>query len=269
MCKKLTIAAVAVVLGLLVLGGTQVGPKIPGYLAVWWNKADTAVAGAIPLETEIDRIELEVKKLDEDIKASRTGLLQEEVALERLTKEINIAQAGLDKQEAVLARMHKDLESGVKTISYNGKDFSADQVRVQFARDWESFEAAQEALKARRGLLEQKKTHLLNSAQKVKEMETIRTQMLTEVSRLRTELETARLAQAQSAAPTDNSRLAGIKSDMSKVEDQIKLLKKEAEAQGAFVNPQVPVAEELKTKESLDRAKAYFGGKKNDVAVNP
>lgn len=265
MCKKLTIAAVAVVLGLLVLGGTQIGPKIPGYVSLWWNKADQALTAQVPIDMEIDRIDAEVKKLDEDIKTARSNLYKNEVALERLEKDLATTKAGLDKEEAALAAVYKQLDSGTKVVTYEGREFPADQVRAEFARRFEAFEAAGNEYKAKKAQLDHKKELLLTSKQTIDTMKAQKAELQAKVTDLRVQYEAAKDAQAKSAEPTDNSRVANIKNDMNKVEDQIKLLKKEAEAQGSFVNT---VADDLKTKDSLDRAKAHFG-QKTDVADKP
>jgi predicted nucleic acid-binding Zn-ribbon protein len=265
MCKKLTIAVAAVVLGLLVLGGTQIGPKIPGYVALWWNKADTALSQQVPLDMEIERIAAEVKKIDEDIKTARSNQYKTEIALERMENELKLAKAGLDKEEAALAVVFKQLDSGTKVVTYEGREFPAEQVRTEFARRYEAFEAAQNEYKAKKSQLDHKKQLLLTSKQTIDTMKTQKAEMEAKVTELRVELEAAREAQAKSAAPTDNSRIATLKADIGNVEDQIKLLRKEAEAQGSFVNT---VADDLKTKDSFDRAKAHFE-KKSEVVANP
>jgi DNA repair exonuclease SbcCD ATPase subunit len=263
MCKKVGIAVGAVVLGLAVLMFLKPHSKLAS-LADWtWTSVTSAVDNSVPLDVEIDRINLDITRLSDDIKANFSKVAQDEVAISRLKKEIDTTRQNLVKDEAAILRMKKDVDSGVDPIVYAGERFSRDKVVTKLSQDWESFKSAEATLKAKEKLLEHRQAQVEANNAKIKEMAALQDKLRTEVARLKAELEVARLAQVRSQVQVDDTRLANIKSSIQDVQDRIDVMKKDAELQGNFANlPQIPVDKELKSASALDEISQRYGSNK-------
>jgi chromosome segregation ATPase len=262
MCKKIGVATVAVVLGLALLGFTKPGHKLFSHLELAWNKTAVGVNSSVPLDWEIDRITQEIDNLTLDVKKNFSVVASEEVAIERLRRDVTNTKANLEKQKEGILLMKSKLESGAETVSIAGRDFPASRVHEKLSQDWESFKAAEAALKAKEKLIDQKQVLVDNANAKIASMKAQQDKMRTEVARMKADLEAARLAQTQSEVQIDDSRLAGIKSSMADVQDQISKMKKEAELQGHFTTHQIPVEEAVQSANALNEIEQRFGGKK-------
>jgi len=78
MCKKLVIAAVAILVGTAVVKHTTIGSLVQ----VWWHDAKQAVERQVPPEVQIKQLAVEVSKIDADIKRNLSKLAQQEVEVQ-------------------------------------------------------------------------------------------------------------------------------------------------------------------------------------------
>src|SRR6266511_1288801 len=160
MCKKVGIAVGAVVLGLAALFLFKPHSKVASFLDYLWTNASVSVEGVVPLDVELDRINHEVERLSDDIKANFSKVAQEEVAVNKLKKEIDKSKAALNRDEQLILQMKKDLDAGTKTITYDGKEYSREKVATQLAQAWESFKVGEGTLKTKEKILEQKQAQV-------------------------------------------------------------------------------------------------------------
>jgi len=262
MCKKIGVATVAVVLGLALLGFTKQGRWVFSHAELAGSKIGVSMGSSVPVDWEIDRINQEIDNLTLDVKKNFSAVASEEVAIERLRREVASTKANLEKQKEGILLMKAKLESGADTVSIAGHDFSAARVHEKLTQDWEAFKSAEAAVKAKEKLVEQKQVLVDNANAKITAMKAQQDKLKTDVARMKAELEEARLAQTQSDVQIDDSRLAGIKSSMADVQDQISKMRKEAELQGHFARGQIPVEEAVQSANALNEIEQRFGGKK-------
>jgi len=151
---KVGLGALAVVTGLVValLGFTKAG----GLAEVAWNKLGLAANQAVPIGVELDRLDLQVKNITDDIKFSTSALIKEEVATDRLREEVKDTKATLDKRLEELTKLNAALESGETFVKIGSQTFPAEKVRTKFNQDWAGFKSAKAALEAKEKLIEQK-----------------------------------------------------------------------------------------------------------------
>jgi chromosome segregation ATPase len=262
MKMKVGLGALAVVLGLAVLGFTKPGQKLAGLLEVAWDKTGVAVEQAVPLKFEIDRIEKEVGKLGDDVKSNTSAVIKEEVQTERLRDEVKDTRANLAKRLDDLSKMKAALDSGDSQVKIGGRTFPLETVRTKFRQDWESYKSAEAALKAKEGLIEQRQKQIDAARAKIDEMKSQQDQLRTEVAKMRADLEAAELAQAKSDVQIDESRLANIKSSMKDVKSRTEVLVREAKEQGQFTSTAPTVDDALKNVKAEDEFDLYIGGTK-------
>jgi len=257
---KVGLGALAVVTGLAValFGFTKAG----GLAEVAWNKLCGVANSAVPIETELDRIELQVKAITDDIKASNSAVIKEEVATERLRIEVAGTKDALDKRLEELTKMNAALESGETFVKIGSQNFPVEKVRAKFSQDWASFKSAKAALEAKEKLIEQKQKQLDTAKARIDEMKAQQDQLRTTVAKMRADLEAAKLAQAQSPVQVDESRLAEIKKSSAEVQDRINVLVREAELQGQPAVAEPTVEDALKNAKAEDEFKAFVNSKK-------
>ena len=80
MFKKIAIASVVVVAGLVLLAKTNLG----SYAHTAWKKAKIGVSEQVPLEFEIERVRDEVSKLTPDMDKNFNAIAHEMVAIDNL-----------------------------------------------------------------------------------------------------------------------------------------------------------------------------------------
>jgi len=259
---KVGLGALAVVTGLVValLGFTKAG----GLAEVAWNKLGLAANQAVPIGVELDRLDLQVKNITEDIKSSTSALIKEEVATDRLREEVKDTKATLDKRLEELTKLNAALESGETFVKIGSQSFPAEKVRTKFNQDWAGFKSAKAALEAKEKLIEQKQKQIDTARARIDELKSQQDQLRTEVAKMRADLEAAKLAQAQSPVQVDQSRLADIKASTKDVKDRITVLVREAEAQGEFTAKEPTVEDALKNAKAEDEFKAFVNTKKGD-----
>jgi len=259
---KVGLGALAVVTGLVValLGFTKAG----GLAEVAWNKLGLAANQAVPIGVELDRLDLQVKNITEDIKSSTSALIKEEVATDRLREEVKDTKATLDKRLEELTKLNAALESGETFVKIGSQSFPAEKVRTKFNQDWAGFKSAKAALEAKEKLIEQKQKQIDTARARIDELKSQQDQLRTEVAKMRADLEAAKLAQAQSPVQVDESRLADIKTSLKDVRDRITVMTREAELQGEVIVKEPTVEDALKNAKAEDEFKAFVNSKKGD-----
>jgi peptidoglycan hydrolase CwlO-like protein len=266
MCKKLGIASVALLAGLLVVTQTKVGQKIYGLGELAVNKLFCGANKQVPLDWEIDRIGAEVDKLDKDIAKNWDTLAAELVVVEKLKKDTEELRTNLNGRLAALERMNRDLKNGETEVVYLGHKIPAGRVQEKFAQDWKSYKAAEEHLKAKEKLLGHKQTHVNAVRSKIDNMRTVKDQLKTELARLKNELEAVRLAQTQTTIEVDDSRLAHIRGSINEVKDRIRELQIKVELTGKTASDPIPVEAQIEADKAVEEFNNRFN--KSDKVVD-
>jgi chromosome segregation ATPase len=256
MIKKLGITAVAVLGVLFLLNTTGLG----SYATVAFNKIKGGFKRQVPLEFEIECIRHEIAQLVPDMKKNLSAVAEEMVAIENLREEIVVAKTNLEKERNNIFTMKQDLESGAQTISYGGRNYSANRIREKLTADFASYQRAEAEVKSKEQLLEAKE-HSLDIARE--QLATIRTQkqeLETQVAQLEADVKQVRLAQCRNKFHFDDSRLARVKASLADLRNRLKVEKTEQELAGQFANDNtIPVEKKAKsTKELSKEINAYF-----------
>lgn len=261
MCKKLLIAAVAVLIGVVVVKGTKVG----GLMKVWKNRASAWAERQVPPEDEIARLRTEIQSLQDQDKHLYHQVATQLVDLENREKEIADLQAKLDKQEGRIRRMYAALKTADKDefVVYDGTRYPREELQDEVRTYAAEFKSAEENLKSKEAQLRAfRKTVAYNKA-KLKELNRTRRDMETELAKLEATLQEERLARAQSEGTlrVDDSHYTRLREDMNHLRTRIEVMKKERVLRGESVAGPVRAAEEAKEKKAaLDQyTEARFG----------
>ena len=236
MCKKFLIAAVAVALGLVVVRNTN----LPSHIRAWWKDGKNFVENSIPIPNEIERLKGEISRLDDVYRTQFHPVAVESVSVENLKKEIADIQVKLDKQKADIQTMSNDLKSETAFIVYGDVKYTRERVAKDLDRRFEAYKTCEAGLKAKKELLEAKEEKLAQAMNKLEGMKNAKVEMEAELAHLEADYEAVKAAQAKSNFQIDDSALSRIKASMARLQERVKVEKKECDLAGLFapsVNP--------------------------------
>jgi len=256
MCRKIGIAAVVVAVVLFLLNSTMLG----SYTGTAWSKIHGSFKKQVPLEFEIERIKHEIAQLVPDMKKNLSAVAEEMVAIDNLKEEITGTRTKLQDQKANIMTMTESLEKGAQTISFNGRDWSANRIREKLARDFAEYRQCEAEVKSKEQLLDARERGLDAARQQLSSIRGQKQELEIQVAQLEAELKSVRLAQTRNKFHFDDSRLAHCKGILADIKNRLKVEKTQEALQGEFANdPAVTVEQKAKSAPELSREiKAYF-----------
>ena len=250
MFKKLAIASLAVLAGLMIWHKTSVG----SYMNFAWKKAKATAGNSVPLEWEIERLREEVSNLVPDMKKQLSSIAEEKVAIDRLGREIAVAKTNLSEQEEGIKVMRADLKAykgDEQKISYGNIKVTAERLKEKLGKDWQTFRLAEDNLKNKEQLLDARKASLDAALQKLAEMKTRKEQMEVEVAKLELKLKELRVAEARNKFHVDDSQLSKCQQMLDDINARIDTQITTNALQGQFVNDQIPVGDKVKATKAI------------------
>jgi len=247
MCKKLLIAGLAVVVGLVVIRATG----LSSHIRLWKKQATAWAKNQVDPETEIQRLRMEVDRLERDDK-----LYFHRVAEQRL--QVKARREKLDKERTELAVIHKritDLRAGLtanegelQQVSYNGASYSRADAEKQVDLDWTRYKplktgvATQErGLKALENALAQNEKKLFSARQR-------RQEMLNELQELENELTELRQTKAAHATVLDDSSYGEVRRSIDGLKQRLAVEKEKLTLEGAGFGGPIEQAEAVRAK---------------------
>jgi chromosome segregation ATPase len=190
MCKKLVIAAVAILVGTAVVKHTTIGSLVQ----VWWHDAKQAVERQVPPEVQIKQLAVEVGKIDADIKRNLSRLATQEVEVQALDDQV----AGLKDNQAALkaeiTALTKGLESAdTEKVSIRGKNWAVARATKQLDASVAKYDRTKADIASKEKLLTNKREALEAAHARIQEMSAQKEQLRDTVANLQTRLEVAKL----------------------------------------------------------------------------
>jgi hypothetical protein len=266
MCKKLLIAALAIVVGVGVVSGTRLG----SHFRLWYNKSSCWAKNQVSPETEIDRLKMELDNLGrlDDRYFDQVARQKREVV--KVEKKLKLDQEALAKLSGELKGMRVALKNEGEFVVFNEKQYPRDQVQEQFNLDFKRFLTSEEGVKADEQHLEAIKTTLKESEQKVQELATVRAKMKVRLQTLAAKLERERRLQNQGSVSIDDSRYSTISKQLDELEDRIESMEIKRDMKGSSGKGPIRIQEEAREEQKkLDKlAEERFGNKPSTKVLN-
>ncbi len=235
MLKKALIAGLAVVVGVAVLA--WVSPKLISTIRYQAGQAVESVENSVPLETEIGRLQAEVKRLEGDQNRYYDQVAKQAVEVDKLRRDVDDTTAAMDKQWANIEAMRNSLGDDVKTSFQFGKrTYTREEVTDQLARDFSSYQNCEKELKAKKELLSAADKSLAASEDQLGALKTVRNDMEVELAKLEADLKLVRLKEAQTSLKVDDGEYARVRADIAKLRDRVAAKEKALEYEGQFAN---------------------------------
>jgi chromosome segregation ATPase len=224
MCKKLLVAAVAIVVGLSVVKHTQLG----SLLHVWWRDARTTMEKQIPPEVQIKQLHVEIDKIDRDIRKNLGKLADAEVDCQFLEKQVAILHADQKQLKEDILGLEKLLDSKTEKVVFNGLTYRTKELTRKLDFAVTQYNTRKSALKAKEQLLADKKLTLEAARERLNAMRDQKEQLRVIASRLETRVETLKLKAMEAKVDLDDSQVGKCNDLAGKIEER--LAKQEMEA---------------------------------------
>jgi chromosome segregation ATPase len=263
MLKKLLIAAVAVVVGLVVVQKTSLG----SYVRVWWKNARLCASRQVPVETEIERLRDELARIGKDSTKYFQAMAEDIEAVKELKRDITRHEANLERQKKNVLTLKEDLASGNAFVFYGDTKYSRERIKSQLAHDFEAYKAAEASLAAKRKLLEVKEQNLTAAKDRMRAMQETRRDLEVELARLEAEHKTVLASQTRSKTHFDDSELSRIKKGVADLRTRINVQKTALEVEAEYSGGPIPVTERVKEKDLLKAIDSHFDAEKKGDKV--
>jgi chromosome segregation ATPase len=190
MCKKLVIAAVAILVGTAVVKHTSIGSLVQ----VWWHDAKQAVERQVPPEVQIKQLAVEVSKIDADIKRNLSKLAQQEVEVQAIDDQVASLKDSQAALKAEITVMTKRLENAdTEKVSINNKNWAVTRATKQLDANVTKYERTKAEIASKEKLLSNKREALEAAHARIQEMSAQKEQLRDTVANLQTRLELAKL----------------------------------------------------------------------------
>jgi len=232
MCKKIGIAAIVVIAGLLLFHKTKVGD----WARYGWHRAKEAVNQSLPPEEEIKRLRYELSQLEPEISKNLDTLAGERVALRELQDDVNKNRVALEKRWNEFKTAKNDLKNeSVTRISFDGRTMKRPDAEKAIASQWETFKTAEKALQSKEKLLKAKEAQVTEMEKQVVEWSNVRDGMKADIDAIEAELKNLRLAEAANKITDfDNSRLSRFQESLKELKHNIDVRQERVKIQGEF-----------------------------------
>jgi chromosome segregation ATPase len=244
---------------LLLAGGLFFGNETFSYLRTFGSQMRQAVKNEISVEFELQRIRDEVDSLMPEIRRHMTTVAEQSVDARDLERTLAEREKSLGEQRAAILTLRRDLESDRSRFTYRAVSYSRSEVEADLAQRFESFQAAEAAVKRDHQILAAQHETLRANQRKLDAMQARRQDLAVHVAQLEARLKQVQAAEALNSSPLDDSRLAGVEKlihDMNRALDiREALLESEGRLSG-----RIPVENEATETSSdiLSRIDSHF-----------
>lgn len=248
MTKKIVIAVVAVVVALLIIKGTWLG----SHVRLWVKQATTSVEASIPLEREIERLEMEVENLKKEEVRLFDEVVRRGIEVKKLEKQVKEIRDDLTVREERIKLMRHSLVGEDTFVNYKGERFKREHLQDELRRTGANFRIDEKTLASKEEQLSLKREDYESHRKLRSELELSRQEMLTELERLKTDLARERHLMAAEKKTIATPGFEKVRKDMDRVRDRIEELKLRREMRGEAEGPVRAFEQRKKELEEID-----------------
>jgi hypothetical protein len=256
------IAALAVVVGvgavfLFRIDETRLGSHIRHL----WNKAGARIQEQVPLESEIERLKMEVANLSQEDDRYYDQVARQQRQVAKLREKVSRSRQGLTAQETYIKKMRDALvaEDGA-FVSYNGTRYDRKRVETDVRNEAARFLADEKIVKVDEENLAILEETLAANKAKLDGLALQRKEMEAQVLVLERELAQQRLKE-QSKLVITSGRYGKVGKEIEEARERFAVQKTKSELKGEAVHGSIRAEEERKAKaQKLDQEiEARFG----------
>jgi chromosome segregation ATPase len=276
-CKTKWFGGLAALAGLLVtigvLSGTETGRWLAGTAWVQVGKIWDWGQNQVSPEDELKRIANEVENLNKDIAVQFDKIVQQERSIDKVAKDVETRQKASNEQWQVITKLKNAVEDAKASeqtfVVFEGKKSDVAVARKELTERWDAFKRTKHGLELKEAELKEKKETLAAMNDNMNEMAKAKDDYALKVDALKTQLETARQAQAKADAPALNegwkTRQTHIQDSLDRIGDQITSMNRMAEqrAQQVKTKADTGAAQTVKNDSTEKEIREFEEGLKN------
>jgi chromosome segregation ATPase len=230
MCKKIGIAAIVVIAGLLVLNKTRVGEQVKRFVHSKWEKV---AASVIKPEDEIKSLKDKLNDFDPKLREQINKMAEVKAESLKLEKTIAEQSARLGKQKDKILGLKEELEN--VRVNKSGKAYTVKAATLD--AEFRSFQAGEESLKVKQDMLERSKEKFAAAEAKLAAMQAAKVKLEADLAQLEVRLEVARAREAQNDQSFEDEALGDIKEDVAKLEERITKMEIKNDLEAVYLPP--------------------------------
>ncbi len=215
-----------------------------------------SVRGAVPMEFDIQRARSEIENLLPEIRKNMYVIAKEEVEVQRLEEQVAKAEADLDRSKGHIMRLKGELETGQTHYVFAGRNYSADQVKVDLANRFKRHKTNEATLASLRQILAARHQSLDAARDKLEGMMAAKRNLQVEVENLEARLQMVAAAKATSRYQFDDSRLGRVKELVTHLRTRLDVAERLVHAETEF-NGEIPL-DEAAPENIVDQVTEYF-----------
>jgi chromosome segregation ATPase len=187
MCKKLVIAAVAILVGTAVVRHSSL-------VRVWYDDAKQALSRQVPLETKIRQLKVEIGDIDKKAREQVGKLAAQEAEKDRLEKQIASLKDAQTALQSDMTALIKSLDAKTERVSFKGHNYSANVLLAKLERNTAEFESRKRELKSLEQLLDTKAQMLETASNAISSIRDKKAELQAKVGQLESRLQSLRAA---------------------------------------------------------------------------
>jgi DNA repair exonuclease SbcCD ATPase subunit len=253
MCKKLWVGALAVGVGLLLVG-TPLAGWLWSNAKVCCSRMGQEIDDNTPIDWEIQRLEAQLPQLDGEIQKHKRTIVKEEVALDNLREQIAADEKGLAAKKRELDDLVRLVDTSEDYVVVNNTRMKTSTAKQKLASTLDTCKTLEKALESKKRTLEARERAVMAARDRLEAMKARQTQLKNDLEQLKAEYAELQAQKAAQLVPTDDSRTAKLAQDVQKLKDRVKVESKLAAEDGSGFTPETEDGED-----PVKAAKDYLG----------
>lgn len=224
----------------LLAGGLVLGSDLGSYLRSSCHSMQVSIKDNIPVEFQLRRARDLLDGVGPELHANVRRVAEQEVEIASLKGDLGQSREALAVEKHRIQTLRNCLNTSQTSFTFEGMDFTREQVEHDLSRQFAHFREAEAALKARQQLLESRQQSL---AAAMEAMETAKAQKATLEAQVEALEAQYRLVQAASAGTKfqlDGGRLAQAQNVVDDIRKQLAVTEHVLAHEAKFTRP-IPV----------------------------
>lgn len=221
MLKKLFFSAAILVL----IGGALVFAwRKSSLVQVWCNDMVTSAKRAVPVETRLSQLDLEVKKIKNDVRRAVEKKVELQIVLNRLQEEsktLEKLQAGRASDLLEMADLLESMKDDAAHVSYRDRKYTAGGLQDKMDAMRRVYEREASLVKSKNDLIAKKQDQLALAEKEIARIQEEEQRLSSEVASLRLQIEQLRLKKLEKGFEVDDSQVSRANALAREIKDEL------------------------------------------------
>ena len=205
MCKKITIAAI----GLVLVGGLLFGSNFIPYAQTAFQRVKAQAQDAVPLEVQIETARNQLKKIDPEIEDMVWQVAKEKAEIKRLDNDLERQSEVLAKRYDEMMTLREHISSGEEVyVATNGKAYTNDRVTEDLRHRFSLYQTAEATKEKSAQILDLRKVALESALTKIAEAQSQQRELEVQIDNLVARQRMVDVAKTASQLDIDDSQLS-------------------------------------------------------------